>query len=211
MTKIKAVLFDMDGTLIDARFWHYEALNEALGIFGYEITLNDHLSKFDGLSTRKKLEILTQEQNFPGQISQIIHNVKQDRTLRIAAQKCYPNIAIQILLNRLKILGIRMGVVTNSIKDTSEFMIKYSGLSDYFEFIISNENVSRPKPDPEGYELAVKLLNLNPNEVVVVEDGKYGIEAARKARIDNVIELGNIEDLDIELLAEYIPGLVNEN
>ena len=46
---IKAVLFDMDGVLIEAKDWHYEALNRALGLFGYEITRAEHLSNYDGL------------------------------------------------------------------------------------------------------------------------------------------------------------------
>ena len=53
---IKAVLFDMDGVLIDARDWHYEALNKALAIFGMEINRYDHLVTYDGLPTKKKLE-----------------------------------------------------------------------------------------------------------------------------------------------------------
>jgi beta-phosphoglucomutase-like phosphatase (HAD superfamily) len=52
---IKAVLFDMDGTLIDAREWHYEALNSALAIFGFEINAEDHVKEFDGLTNKKKL------------------------------------------------------------------------------------------------------------------------------------------------------------
>lgn len=58
MIKIKAVIFDMDGVLIDAKDWHYEALNRALDHHGFTpIARNDHLSKFDGLSTRKKLQM----------------------------------------------------------------------------------------------------------------------------------------------------------
>ena len=56
---IKAVVFDMDGVLIDAREWHYEALNRALGLLGYEITRYEHLATFDGLPTRRKLQMLT--------------------------------------------------------------------------------------------------------------------------------------------------------
>ena len=55
MTKIKAIVFDMDGVLIDAKEWHYEALNRALGLFGYGISRYDHLSRYDGLPTRRKL------------------------------------------------------------------------------------------------------------------------------------------------------------
>lgn len=53
---IKAVLFDMDGVLIDAKDWHYEALNKALGLFGLGISRYDHLHTFDGLPTNVKLE-----------------------------------------------------------------------------------------------------------------------------------------------------------
>ena len=64
-TKIKAVIFDMDGVLIDAKDWHYEALNRALGLFGMEISRYDHLVTYDGLPTRKKLEMLTLERGLP--------------------------------------------------------------------------------------------------------------------------------------------------
>ena len=56
-TKIKAILFDMDGVLIDAKDWHYEALNKALGLFGMEISRYDHLHSFDGLPTKEKLSL----------------------------------------------------------------------------------------------------------------------------------------------------------
>ena len=59
MKKIKAVLFDMDGVLIDAKDWHYEALNKALGLFGMEINRYDHLNTFDGLPTKVKLQMLS--------------------------------------------------------------------------------------------------------------------------------------------------------
>ena len=59
MSRIKAILFDMDGVLIDAREWHYRSLNEALQLFGKTITRDDHLDNFDGLPTKTKLEKLS--------------------------------------------------------------------------------------------------------------------------------------------------------
>ena len=58
---IKTVLFDMDGVLIDATEWHYEALNESLEIFGFSIPRDEHLNRFNGMTTRSKLEILSAE------------------------------------------------------------------------------------------------------------------------------------------------------
>ncbi len=59
--RIEAVVFDMDGVLIDAKDWHYHALNRALAHFGYSISRGDHLSTYDGLPTRHKLEMLSKE------------------------------------------------------------------------------------------------------------------------------------------------------
>ena len=73
MGKIKAILFDMDGVLIDAKEWHYEALNQSLGLFGYTITRSEHLSMYDGLSTRQKLEKLTIEKGLPKELHDFIN------------------------------------------------------------------------------------------------------------------------------------------
>ena len=73
---IKAVLFDMDGVLIDARDWHYHALNEALHPFGFEISYEDHLSRFNGLSTGAKLNILTAEYGFPLSLHTLVNEVR---------------------------------------------------------------------------------------------------------------------------------------
>ena len=62
---IRAVVFDMDGVLIDAREWHYDALNRALGLFGYAISRLEHLTTFDGLSTRQKLDLLSLDRGLP--------------------------------------------------------------------------------------------------------------------------------------------------
>lgn len=65
MSKIKAVIFDMDGVLIDAKDWHYEALNQALELFGYKISRYDHLVTFDGLPTKKNLKCLQLKRAYP--------------------------------------------------------------------------------------------------------------------------------------------------
>ena len=77
MSKIKAVIFDMDGVLIDAKDWHYEALNQALELFGYKISRYDHLVTFDGLPTKKKLEMLTIEKGLPKGLHKFINHMKQ--------------------------------------------------------------------------------------------------------------------------------------
>jgi beta-phosphoglucomutase-like phosphatase (HAD superfamily) len=75
MTRIKAVIFDMDGVLIDAKEWHYEALNRALTVYGFGISRHDHLATYDGLPTNTKLEILSREQGLPRSLHGVIYRL----------------------------------------------------------------------------------------------------------------------------------------
>jgi beta-phosphoglucomutase len=200
---LQAVLFDMDGVLIDAREWHYDALNQALELFGLTISRESHLKRFDGLSTKKKLSMLTMDQGLPVELHDVIEAVKQDRTLRIAAQKCFPNVAHQVLITRLKASGIKVGLVTNSIRKTTEFMLEYAGLLKFMDVIVTNEEVVEGKPSPEGYLLAMRTLGVEPKNCVVVEDGDYGVLAAKNAGA-RVVRVENPEDVDLELLLPLI-------
>jgi HAD superfamily hydrolase (TIGR01509 family) len=203
---IDTVLFDMDGVLIDATEWHYDALNEALEIFGFEIEREEHLARFNGMTTKKKLEILSLEKGLPRNLHEIISEVKQDRTLRIAARKCFPTAAHLILLSTLKNKGLKVGVVTNSIRMTTEFMLQYSGVSKFLDVLITNEDVDQPKPAPDGYLLAMKKLESKAENTVVVEDGMHGIQAAKTAGA-RVVEVKDPTQVSLEIL-ERIVGQV---
>jgi beta-phosphoglucomutase len=202
----KAVLFDMDGVLIDARDWHYDALNEALRIFGVEISRSDHLSRFNGLSTRKKLNMLTAEGVIPYELHEAIQSIKQDRTLRIAAQMCFPIVSHQVLITRLKALDIKVGLVTNSIRKSSEFMLEYAGLLKFMDVVVTNEDVVEGKPNPAGYLLAMEKLGVLPSETIVIEDGEYGILAAEAAGT-TVIKVNDPFEVSLELLQPVITEL----
>lgn len=198
-----AVLFDMDGVLIDAREWHFTALNDALEIFGLAISKIDHESKYDGLTTKTKLEMLSAVGPLPTSLHELISEVKQDRTLRIAAQNCYPDVSHQILLSRLNLLGIKIGLVTNSIRKSTEFMLEYAGLQKFFDVIITNEDVTSGKPSPEGYLKAMSYLNVIPERAIIIEDGEYGIKAALQTGA-HLIRVKSPKDVNLELLKPLI-------
>ncbi len=175
---IKAVIFDMDGVLIDAKDWHYESLNKALGLFGAEISRYDHLVTFDGLPTKKKLEMLSLEGGFPKGLHAFVNDLKQQYTMDIIYAKCKPVFQHQYALSRLKNQGYHLAVCSNSIRKTIEVMMDKAGIISYLNFIISNQDVKHGKPDPEMYNLAIKKLGLQPEECLIVEDNENGIKAA---------------------------------
>ncbi len=178
MTKIRAVLFDMDGVLIDAKDWHYQALNRALGHFGMEISRYDHLVTYDGLPTVKKLEMLSLERGLPRGLHAFINRLKQIYTMELVHAKCKPAFAREYALSKLKADGYRIAVCSNSIRSTVEVMMERANLGSYLDLLVSNQDVVRGKPDPEMYSLAMTKLGLTPNECLVVEDNEHGIKAA---------------------------------
>ena len=178
---IKAILFDMDGVLIDARDWHYEALNRALGLFGMEISRYDHLHSFDGLPTREKLKMLSEEYYLPESLHTFINRMKQQYTMEIVNEKCRPMFQHEYALSKLSNEGYRLAVCSNSVRKTIEIMMNKAELDKYLEFIVSNEDVKNAKPDPEIYQYAIRKMGLDPKECLILEDNKNGILAAERS------------------------------
>lgn len=177
--KIKAILFDMDGVLIDAKDWHYEALNRALRLFGMPISRLDHLTSFDGLPTLRKLELLTLERSLPKELHLFINEMKQKYTMEIVHTQCKPRFIHEYALSSLKDKGYKLAVCSNSVRNTVETMMQRSALSNYLDFMMSNEDVINGKPDPEMYVQTMKYFALKPTECLIVEDNENGIKAAR--------------------------------
>ncbi|MBQ3654071.1 MAG: HAD family phosphatase [Synergistaceae bacterium] len=192
---IKAVLFDMDGVLIDARDWHYEALNKALGLFGLTISRYDHLHTFDGLPTREKLRMLSEQYFLPARLHSFINQVKQRYTLEITNAKCRPMFQHEYALSRLSREGLKIAVCSNSVRATIELMMNLSGLMKYVDLILSNEDVARSKPDPEIYLAAMDKLGMKPGECIVIEDNPKGI-AAGKASGAFVLPVATVYDVN---------------
>jgi HAD superfamily hydrolase (TIGR01509 family) len=97
--------------------------------------------------------------------------------------------------------------VTNSIRLTAEAMLRHAGVFDFLDVLVTNQDIKQHKPDPEGYLLAMKKLKVEPANTVVIEDGDYGIEAAKAAGC-TVIKVDGTEDVSLEILSHLIPELL---
>ena len=199
----------MDGVLIDAKEWHYDALNQALEIFGEKIERSEHLSSFDGLPTRSKLDLLSKSGRIPIHLHEFINELKQAFTMEITAVRCKPRFIHQYALSMLKLDGYKLALASNSVIKTINTMMELASLSEYLEFSLSNEDVNNPKPSPEIYLKALEKLNLNAKEVVVVEDNKNGIEAA-KAAGTNVLEVESTNEVTYNNIKKFIMNLEGE-
>lgn len=203
MTEIKAIIFDMDGVLIEAKDWHYEALNRALKLFGMEITRYEHLTTFDGLPTKDKLKMLSLDRGLPQSLHSFINELKQQYTMEIVYSLCKPKFHHEYALSKLKNEGYKMAVCSNSIRNSIEVMMKKSALENYLDFYISNEEVKKGKPDPEMYVKAIQKFKLKAKECMIVEDNENGIKAARLSGA-NVMIVSEVEEVNYENIKNHI-------
>ena len=203
MSKIKAILFDMDGVLIDAKDWHYEALNQALALFGMKISRFDHLVTYDGLPTKKKLEMLTAECGLPKALHHFINDMKQEFTFEHAYAKCKPSFNHQYALANLKASGYKLVSCSNSIRKTMDVLLERASLAPYFEFYLSNQDVVQAKPHPEIYLTAIARLGLNPNECLILEDNEHGIRAAQDSGA-HLLVVHNVYEVNLENIMQRI-------
>lgn len=193
----------MDGVLIDAKDWHYEALNRALALFGYEITRTEHLSTYDGLPTSVKLKKLTLEKGLPEKLHKFIGEMKQQYTIQIIQEQCRPRFNHEFALMKLKAEGYRIAVCSNSIRMTIEMMMDYAKLTKYLEFIVSNQDVKNAKPDPEIYLTAMVKMGLNPDECLICEDNENGIKAALASK-GHLLTITTVDDVNYENIKNRI-------
>jgi beta-phosphoglucomutase len=209
MPKIKAVLFDMDGVLIDAREWHYEALNNALAVFGYHISRDEHLTTYDGLPTRKKLEILSESRGLPIKLHALLNNLKQKHTVRAIINHCRPTFHHLYMLENLRRDGYKLAMCSNSIRRTVTMMADLARIDRFFETMLATDDIKKPKPDPELYFEAAKRLGVKPEECLVVEDNNNGIQAAKAAGAA-VLEVATPDDVTYERVKEAIKTATSE-
>ena len=179
---IKLIIFDLDGVLVNSRELHYIALNKALSEIGEEYTISkeEHLCKYDALTTTQKLNKLTKEKKLPKEYHNKVWQLKQQKTLQeIDSYQC--DYRIIDILKKLKSQNYKIACATNSIRETSKLMLIRKGFFDYIDFLYSNEDVKNPKPNAEIYMRCMIKVGVNPDETVIIEDSHIGRKGALRS------------------------------
>lgn len=99
--------------------------------------------------------------------------MKQQYTMDAIYNNSHPDFAKQVMLKKLRKRGLAVGVCSNSIRSSIELMLKKALIYDDFDLIVSAEDVSEAKPSPQMYQLAMKKLNILPEETIIVEDSPH--------------------------------------
>jgi HAD superfamily hydrolase (TIGR01509 family) len=201
---IKLVVFDLDGVLVDACEWHRVALNKALkALCDYEISLEEHYSTFNGVPTKVKLQKLTEMNIISPEIHQEIYEKKQELTIEIIKQNAEHREEKVQMIKDLRFAGYYIACYTNSIRETALLMLEKTGVLEHLDILVTNQDVVKSKPDPEGYNFLINKFNASKNNVIIVEDSPKGLAAAYATGC-TVIKVSGPDEVDIALFKEYI-------
>ena len=195
-----AFLFDLDGVLVDSKELHFTALNIALAEVDsrFVISREEQASVYEGLTTRSKLEILHRVKDLPKDLFGRIWQSKQKHTSLL-----FKNIELDEELIKIftyiRNSNISTGVVSNSIRETLDVCLYGLGVASLVDVSISNEDVFTPKPNPEGYLLAMEKLGVYAGSTAIFEDSLIGIEAATKSKA-YVVPIENRGALTLDII-----------
>ena len=207
---LKAVIFDMDGTLVDTEIVWYKAWKIVNQEFSLGLS-DEVLRSFIGMPKQTFDEIL--DQLMPKNI-----DMKKINDFKKSYYDCYEDVygisvkpGVIQLLEYLKENKIRMAICTSTFKYRAIPTLKKVGLYNYFELIKTGDDVEKGKPDPEIYIKTLKLLDLNANECIAIEDSAFGVKSATSAHLKTYF-VKDINDLDGESykLIEKRLNTVNE-
>lgn len=182
---------------------HYEALNQALSLFGAQINKDEHLNHFNGLPSRKKIEKLEEMGRLPTGLREFINTIKQKHTKAVIPKYCVPDYSKIILLKQLKNKGYKLGCCSNSIRETLHLMLRSAQIFDFFDIIIGNDEIKNSKPDPEIYLTTFDRLGVRPEECIIIEDAPPGIESAKRSGA-KVFEVRGVQDVNLSLFSDYL-------
>lgn len=200
----KAIIFDLDGVLVDSKELHFDALNLALKSVNekYVISRQEQAETFEGMTTRSKLDILTYTRGLPKELHEYVWNLKQQYSAAMFEELPRDQDLVS-LFKSIRDRGIAIGVASNSIRQTLTNCLEALGVWGYVDVSLSNEDVKNPKPNPEIYNLCMLMLGSVPTSTIVFEDSAIGRQAARQSNAI-LVEIESRKDLTMSLIDEKI-------
>lgn len=178
MGKIKALLFDLDGTLIDSEKFHFDCWNTFLYEYHVTIDFKDWLSNYAGIPLPKNAKTILERYQIDEDLNSFI-----ERREKITFDG-FRTTDIQLMPHALAFVqfayekGLTLAVVTASPKMDVEAVFERNGLAKYFSLFITRTDVSKSKPDPESYNLCVERLGVQKDQCIVFEDTLNGVKSA---------------------------------
>jgi beta-phosphoglucomutase family hydrolase len=204
----RAVIWDLDGTLIDSSALHWEAWQKVTEAENIALTYEQYVSDFG----KRNDEILRGRLggNLPDEFIARVSLAKEEvyrGLIRTKGLELLPG--ARHWLERLKAEGWLQALATSAPRGNIDAAFAALGIGEYFDAVISSEEVRAGKPEPDVFLAAASKLGVAPRDCVVIEDAPAGIEAARRAGMKSVGVLSTHRELKADLVAPSLDQLPN--
>jgi beta-phosphoglucomutase len=178
---LKAILFDLDGTLIDSEHFYFDCWNEILTEWGPPLTFDDWLNNYAGTTIHTNAKKLIENYGITEPLDELV-----GRREKLTIER-FKSTDVALMPYALKTLqffaekGLPMVIATSSLRQDVEAIFNRNGLAHFFKFMVTRNEVTNSKPHPESYNLCVERLGMSKDECIVFEDTVTGLTAAKAA------------------------------
>ncbi len=203
---IEAVIFDLDGTLIDNNAFHLQSWKQYLKDIGKHISEEAYKAHINGRTNKDAVEYIYGRQMSDEEA--MIYTLQKEEIYRSLYQPFIkPVKGLVPLLEKISALNMPMAIATSGIQVNIDFMFSHIPIQHYFKAIVNSAHIKTGKPDPEIYFKTAELLKVNPEKCLVFEDAVVGVQAAKAAgmkvfAITTTHTADELKDAD-RIIAEY--------
>lgn len=176
---MKAVIFDMDGVLVETEPFHVRAMIEILEEDSIDVS-EDEILEYVGLAYPEKLKIIFAKKGIDRDIPELSKKIHR-KYIKLIKGKIKPMKGVIELIEKIFKSSLKVGLVTSSNENQTSVILSSTNTRKYFDVVVTGDDVKNKKPNPECYVLVSKKLGIKPEHCLAIEDSVYGVTAAKKA------------------------------
>ena len=179
---LKAVIFDMDGVIVDSEPLHAEAGKITMEEYGIELPVSYFLN-FVGSTTKHMYDVIINKYNLSVTTEELLEKNKANCKMLYSERGRTPVEGAIELIKELSSYGLKLAIASSSTPEQIQVVVDEFGLDGYFTCLASGAALGKPKPNPDVFLEALRLLEVNADEAVIIEDSTNGVLAANRASV----------------------------